>query len=736
MPYVMFGPGTEKIDGSVHKDTYGFLTKLARDDTTPGLHIEPINGSADPRTRTGRVTKFWRAVLVKLQNRTGDQPTYIFLGTYPHDDAIELARTTRVRINPANGIAELVAAQSAPAEPAPVVQAPTPGPASAGPATLRSRSYTVDDFSALGFDADFAAGALDLTDEDAVLDYADRAPAAWQANALLDIYTGASFDTVRDTYRLATPATVPDSNDDAAVLTALEHPAAQMEFALVENDEALRAALANPNFAAWRVFLHPTQRELATKAWPGTARLTGGAGTGKTVILLHRARALQHRDPRARIVLTTFNRTLAEMLKEQLQALDPSIELASDLGRPGIYVAGVDALAYRLLATASARGADPGELTAAVADVLGSRTHQVLGNTWPRAWSAALESVAELPNELRSTAFVEAEYATVVLPNLVTDERGYLKVRRAGRGVALSRARRMAVWSVIEAYRASAAADGSTDFEEKAAVAARLLERSPDARPADHVLVDEAQDLSPARLRLLRALVAEGPDDLLLADDAHQRIYGQRISLSSVGINVRGRRSRRLTLNYRTTEQNLRYALGVLSGTEFVDLDDDPVDSAGYRSARSGPTPRTIPTSSLTDLYDTVGHVLGEWLDAGAAPGSIGLLVPTRKDGETLPRALGERGRTITFVDRDTTSSGSPMVMTMHRAKGMEFAKVILVGVGAANLPRAYQIEHLPEGDRPDALQRERSLLYVAATRARDELVVVYSGEPSELLPG
>ena len=139
MPYVMFGPGTEKIDGSVHKDTYGFLTKLARDDTTPGLHIEPINGSADPRTRTGRVTKFWRAVLVKLQNRTGDQPTYIFLGTYPHDDAIELARTTRVRINPANGIAELVAAQSAPAEPAPVVQAPTPGPASAGPATA-SRS--------------------------------------------------------------------------------------------------------------------------------------------------------------------------------------------------------------------------------------------------------------------------------------------------------------------------------------------------------------------------------------------------------------------------------------------------------------------------------------------------------------------------------------------------------------------------------------------------------------------
>lgn len=133
---------------------------------------------------------------------------------------------------------------------------------------------------------------------------------------------------------------------------------------------------------------------------------------------------------------------------------------------------------------------------------------------------------------------------------------GYLRVRRAGRGVALDRGKRAAVWKVIESYRAKARALESTDFFEKAEIAAAWLDGSGD-RPFDHVIVDEAQDLAPSRLKLLRSLVAEGPNDLFICEDSHQRIYGQKVVLSHVGINVRGGRSRRLTLNYRTTAQNL-----------------------------------------------------------------------------------------------------------------------------------------------------------------------------------
>ncbi|GBF17238.1 putative ATP-dependent DNA helicase YjcD [Rhodococcus sp. Br-6] len=740
MAQIILGPGLAGMDGSLHQATYRFLTKLAADDTAPGLHIEPINNSADARARTGRVDISNRAVLFKLQG-SQHEASYVFIGTFPHDEAIAIAQKSKVNINPRNGVAELIPVDEQPVAPAPVAR-PTLAPVVAptdveqeSDLSLRAREFTVDDFTDLGMDAAFAEGALDLRGSDAVLDYAEQAPATWQASALLDVYTGESLTTVREKYQLAETTAADPTNDDD-VLAALKHPAAQMEFAFVEDDEALRAAIENPDFGAWRIFLHPEQRAYTTRNYNGPFRLSGGAGTGKTVVLLHRARELHRRNPEARIVLTTFNRTLAETLKSQLAILDSSVVLAGDLGRPGVYIAGVDAIATRVLGSfAGDLGGSDGS-AGSVAQVLGPRTTEVSKPTNNQAWAIAADGHGtELGSELRTPSFFEAEYSMVVLPNLVTTREEYLKVRRTGRGVSLNRTRRNAVWDVIEAYRAAAAADGTLDFEEKSAVAAQVLRNLAGEGLADHVLVDEAQDLSPSRLMFLRALAAPGKNDLFIAEDSHQRIYGQPIVLGRYGINIVGR-SRRLTLNYRTTEQNLRYALGILSGAEYSDLDDEPESTDAYRSARRGPTPKPIPAKSLTDEYDIVARTVRTWLGTGVAPESIGLLVPTRKEGESLPRALGDRGVSVAFVDRDTASpSGTPQVMTMHRAKGMEFAKVVLVGAGAKNIPRTYFIDALPEGDRADALRRERSLLYVAATRARDELVVVYAGEPSELLP-
>jgi superfamily I DNA/RNA helicase len=733
MPQIILGPGLKKLDGSLQKATYSFLTKLAADDTTPGLHIEPINNSVDPRARTGRVDISFRAVLFKLQGSQGDA-SYVFAGTYPHDEAIEVAQKSKISINPRNGVAELIPVEDL-APPSP----PTSQPVALPEATerversLREREYTVEDLTNLGIDAAFAEGALDLVGAEAVLEYADSAPASWQGSALLDLYTGESFADIKAKYQLEEPVSVDVSNDDA-VLKAMQHPAARMEFAFIEDNDELRAAIENPDFASWRIFLHPEQRSYTTRDTNGAFRLTGGAGTGKTVVLLHRARELQRRNPTARIILTTFNHTLAEGLTEQLKTLDSSLNLADDLGQPGIYVAGIDTIARRVLTNASGLGGGNGQ-AGPVARVLGPRTAEVLKVTPGQAWKAAADQHAgKLPDALRAPSFLEAEYATVVLPNLIVTRDQYLKVRRPGRGVALNRTRRNAVWDIIESYRAGAAAEGSTDFDEKAAIAAQSLDDS-GARPADHVLVDEAQDLSPCRLLLVRALAAPGPNDLFLAEDSHQRIYGQRITLGRYGINIVGR-SRRLTLNYRTTHENLRYALDILAGEQYTNLDEEPETTVGYRSARRGPKPTIVTADSLTDQYDKIADLVRTWIKEGTAPESIGLLVPTRKDAESLPRALGDRDVAVAFVDRDKSGPPkTPVVMTMHRAKGMEFAKAVLVGVGEKSLPRAYLIDAIPEEDRDDMLRRERSLLYVAATRARDELVVMYVGEPSQLLP-
>ncbi len=757
MPQIILGPDFAKLDGSVRKAAFAFLEKLQENDTAPGLHIEPVQGAADPRIHTGRVNDSWRAVLVKIQGNAADAH-YVYLGSYPHQEAYAYAETAVVRINPKNGIAELIRAdQAAPAVPAnpagdrPVAR-PKPAPEDIDRTAyplLETQGITLADLTDLGIDPSIADRALAATTEDQMLAVAGEAPATWQADALLDLSVGTDLASVRAKLDLTEPAVEPDSGDDRQLLAALQRPAARMEFAFIEDNAELRAAVEDDDFGRWRVFLHPEQRAYAVGHRNGSFRLSGGAGTGKTVVLLHRARHLARTEPNARIVLTTFNRTLAASLAETMRALDPGLTMAGELGQPGIYIAGVDAIARRVLAKAESLTAAGDAWAATVASVLGPRSPYVLEPTPAARWDAAIaDAGGDLAQDLRSRAFLAAEYATVVLPNRVVTRDDYLRVRRAGRGVALNRVQRVAVWRVIEAYRAAAAAAGSTDWDEKAMIAAAHLDAVAGAggrlagaagRLADHVLVDEAQDLAPSRLFLLRALVAAGPNDLFLAEDSQQRIYGQRIVLSRYGINIRGR-SRRLTLNYRTTAQNLRYAVGVLAGAQWLDLEDEDAAATGYRSARSGPPPQELGAATLVDEYEQAAELVRGWLKPavgeGDAPETIGILVRTRITGEKVVRALNERGIKAKYIQDDAaTGTGGVLVMTMHRSKGMEFKRVVLFGV-SADAGWGYGVASLPEAERADAELRERSLIYVAATRARDQLAVLWNGTRSGLLPG
>ncbi|TNC16615.1 DNA helicase UvrD [Georgenia sp. 311] len=743
MPQIILGPSqTKKIDGSVKKAGYAFLEKLAADDAVPGLHIEPINGSADPRVRTGRVNDFYRAVLFKVQGQ-GDEAHYVYLGILPHDDAIAFAKTARLKVNPVNGIAELVKA-SEPVAAQPAAEAAPEGGHGAGGAApqppvhetepaaeawslLETRGVDKEALLDLGIDAALADRAMEATSDDSLIAAVEAAP-QWQALALIDLAGGKPVEDVRADLGIDRVELSGDEETDEELLAALQHDAAKLQFAFIEDDEELRKAIEDDDFAAWRVFLHPEQRRYATGGYNGAFRLSGGAGTGKTVVLLHRARLLAKRDPGARILLTTFNKVLADSLRTDLRRLDSSVPIASRLGEPGIYIAGVDSAVHSVIQMAGS------EVGAAITEVLGSRSPSIGGRTPASNWLDAAATVPDLPEELRSTTFFQAEYSMVVLPERITTRDEYLRVRRPGRGVALDRRKRQLVWQVVEAYRARASVEGSIDYGELAAVAAAYLEKA-GCGVVDHVLVDEGQDLEPAKWQFLRALVPEGPDDLFIAEDSHQRIYGQRVVLGRYGIRIVGR-ARRLTLNYRTTAENLRYAMAVLAGGEYLDMEGEEEDSALYRSARSGPEPELVPTDSLGDGLSEVAGRVQRWLDDGVAPETIGLLVRDARRAQELVQGLEEHDVPVRVVDahRDVRP-GRPLVMTMHRAKGMEFSRVVLFDVSHDTVPAAYAVDKLTEGDRADALLRERSLLYVAASRARDELVVVWRGQPSELLP-
>lgn len=730
-----------KLDRSVKNKVMDFFEKLSADDTAPGLHIEPLKAAVDPRVRTARVDLHYRAILFRVEDQLGD-PTYIYMGTWPHDEANGLAERSVLRVNPINGALEGIVGElddTTDRTKRVVVPEPTGepdrGPTSAPadvPPYLVGLGFTLANLTdKLGIDPAIAELAMAAPDEDAILHIAEKA-LEWEGSALLELATGISIDDIRTKHGFTETPIDTAIDEDQQILEALERPVSKMQFAYIEDNEELRRVIEGGDFGAWRVFLHPEQRSYAEKNQKGSFRLSGGAGTGKTVVAIHRARHLANTNPDARIILTTYNKTLALGLEADLRSLDPGLRMASKPGDPGIYVRGIDALAKAVLDQAD-------DLAPATEAALGAAYH--FGHARTRSdlvWREVNNAVdSGLNPKLATPNFLENEYVAVVLANKATTLEQYAKVARAGRGVRLSRPQRIAAWKLIEGYRRHSRMDGTLSFPEVLAVAAEHLRLRNDANRghlADHVIVDEAQDLHATHWALLRALVPEGPNDLFIAEDSHQRIYGQPVVLGRLGIKIVGK-SRRLTLNYRTTAQNLHFAVGILSGAEYTDLEQGQESTAEYRSARLGPNPRLIECASQTEEIDKVAQQVHQWIDKEQVePETIAVLTRSLDDRGRYVRALGERGIEARALEENQPTPGHLQVLTMHRAKGMEFSRVILAGVDETHVPSAASLRAVPEEEKDEAMLRERSLLYVAASRARDELVVTWSGKRSALL--
>ena len=804
-------------DPSLRAKIGPFISKLSTMSTSSGLHLEPIRGSRDRRVRTARVTDFYRAVLFEL---TADgEVVYVIHGIWPHDEAIKIAESVTVHVNPRNGItevvnvgdligldpraveearrtaqAELAAAQreadeiaretariqaanaearrrneeargadagsaptQAPGEPVGTGGQRGEGGAVAGTAgaaavpgavVVPSRDQapvwpdglTVEMLhDELGIDVRLGAAALAAQRESQLLDLASTARVSWQGEALLNLATGATIEEIREDFGLRPSRDVSAEPTDADLIAGLRTRAARSTFTWLESDEDLRRAIEGLSFAEWQLFLHPQQRALVERRANGPMRVSGGAGTGKTVIAVHRAVELAKRDKadgqEPRILLTTYTRNLADDLRRQIAQLEPRLPFTEKLSEPGVMVSGLDRVARMILQQAGAR------ISPIAQEVIGQPRGRVL--TYPRenVWQEVLTLMGdELPEGLRSADFLESEYELIVLPQRVTTLKQYLRVRRPGRGVALDRSKRAAVWKAMERYRDRSADLGVTSFDEQLALAAAWLDQEANLgtpRPFRHVLVDEAQDLTPAHLQLLRALVEPGPDDLFLAEDSHQRIYGKKITLSHYGIQVRGR-SRRLTRNYRTTRQNLDVAFGILDPGTYEDMEGQ-AEEHHYVSPRSGPEPLLLHATDRADELSKAAELLTVWLEQDrdsedSAPETIAVLVRDRYQRDAVVNGLAQHGIEVLAVDREAAGRGRPVVMTMHRAKGLEFRKVLLFDVSRKAIPRPLRDQQYSDADRDDALLRERSLLYVAATRARDQLAISWSGEASPLI--
>ena len=660
-----------------------FLAQFRQNPTSRGINYEKINDAVDPNMRSVRIDQNYRGIVLKPD--VGD--VYCLLWVDKHDDAYTWARRHRVAVHPEMGNLQVYEASH---EQEAVSVAPVPAQTALF-AKLKDREIL-----RLGVPEESIPRVRAVLSEDDLDDLQ-----AWLPDdafeALFFYAAGESYeDLVRDR---EAPVSV-DTTDFAA---SLDRDTSKRHFVIITDDSDLEALLAAP-LAMWRVFLHPSQRKLVERDWNGPVRVLGGAGTGKTVVAMHRAVWLARKlkdVPGKPVLFTTFTRTLADDLKTQIAML------ATPAERERIEVVNIDQWALGILRRFGYRQ----EL---LFDE--KRRHEF----WARALTRKPDGY-DYPD-----SFYRADFERVVMPQGCESAEDYMKASRLGRGIQLTRPKRLKLWPVFAEYRRQLREANYREPEEAYRDALALLKNEGTALGIHAIVVDETQDLSASSLALLRAAVPAGVNDMFVVGDAHQRIYRHKVTLSRVGIDIRGR-GRRLKINYRTTDEIRRWASARLANCAIDDLDGQPDTLMGYHSLTHGPKPDEVIFNSREaerkHIEKTIEHLTAD----GIPESNICIVVRTNQAVTEYADWLHSTEKQVLKLDRNTSDdqdSPGVRVATMHRVKGLEFDAVIIADYRGPEYYANTFAEDNDAGVLVDALTNERCLLHVASTRAKRYLMI------------
>lgn len=669
-----------------------FIELFRENPEAGGIQYHPVKQARDPNLYSVRIDQAYRAIVF----HPADTDLYLLTWVDHHDEAYAWAERKVFRVNPMTGALQVLAAEAVEA-----AEAAAAAPKKAAPARKAGLFRKVKDDVLLrfGVPTELLPAVRDLDDEEGLEESRVQLPEeAYEALYLLA--AGYDADTVlRELEKPAEPVAA-DPTDFAA---ALQNDDSKRRFVVVEGAKEL-AELLNAPLDLWRVFLHPKQRKLVSVAANGPYRVLGGAGTGKTVVAMHRAKHLVETVFPAkadRILFTTFTRNLATDIHENLKTLcGPEL-----LSR--IEVVNLDAWVSSFL---KARG---------------YRFEPVFDEEGNELWENALALAP--PETGIPVDFYRQEWDEVIQPQGVGSLEEYLKAPRLGRGTKIGRATREAVWPVFREYRLQLTGRGKREYIDMIRDARQLIEKQGIRLPYRAVVVDEAQDMSAEAFRLIRALVPQGPNDIFLVGDAHQRIYRHRATLGKCGIDIRGR-ARKLRLNYRTTDEIRRFAVALLEGRPIDDLDGGLDDQQGYMSLTHGPKVEVHRLKTLADEAAFLGRHVKDLIASGASPSSICIVGRTKSVVEHVKDALRAASLDLYEVKREATDNRSRpgvRVATMHRVKGLEFDHILVASANDKLIPLD---KALRVGDDPIALRNaetaERALFYVALTRAKKSAVV------------
>ena len=458
----------------------------------------------------------------------------------------------------------------------------------------------------------------------------------------------------------------------------------------------------------WTVFLHPAQRQIVEADYSGPARVSGSAGTGKTIVALHRAVFLARQDEDARVLLTTFSDALANGLRTQLRRLVSNQPQLAE--RVEVY--SMDAIGRRLY-----------QLNAGPAQIASQEVIQEILS----------EAAAGVDGHRFTAQFLLAEWEQIIDAWQLTTWEAYRDVARIGRRTRLPEEQRRVLWAIFERVRAELARG---DLTTQAGLFTKLasLYDSRAASPFEYLIVDEAQDIGVAQLRFLAALAGERANSLFFAGDLAQRIFQQPFSWSSLGVDVRGR-SQTLRINYRTSHQ-IRTQADRLLGPEGSDVDGNVETRRGTISLFNGAEPVISVNESIEAEVATVSQWLRARISEGILSHEIAIFVRSEEELDRAQAAVNQAGPSSRVLDeRLASAAGLVSISTMHLAKGLEFRAVVVMACDDEVIPLQDRIQAAAdESELREVYDTERHLLYVACTRARDFLLVSSADEPSEFL--
>ena len=682
-----------KLPRQIQGKVTEFINKFRINPKSSGINLEKLP-SIDKNIRSVRIDNTYRGIVVYQE----ESSVYLLLWVDHHDEAYEWAKRKTCRVNSKTGTLQVFDVQNVEV---------TEDTKTSTTSTIFG-DLTNEVMIELGAPQDLIPFLKSILDKESFNANKDKLPSdvyenfSWIAEGfdpkeIIDMIKADTSDTEQEEPEKAEPLPV---TEDFAV--ALKNAESKKSFVVIEGEEELRRIMAEP-LEKWRVFLHPTQRKIVKKNYNGSARVLGGAGTGKTVVAMHRAKYLASQiSDDERILFTTFTANLAEDIKSNLRKICSLEELQK------IEVINIDAWVMRFLSE------------------VGFSAKIEYGDEIDKLWErAVVNSLSELDFPW---SFYKDEWNRVVIPQEALSLEKYVKAKRTGRGVRLDRKKRIEVWKVFDAYLSLMKEEQIRDINMAMYECSKLFTSSGTKNKYAHIIVDEGQDFSDNAYRLLRTIAGEEkPNDIFIVGDSHQRIYNNYSTLSKCGINVRGRSS----------ILKINYAFALLNGISFDDLDDDVDLGDKCRSLVHGDAPVIKCFTDANEELSYINDCISDLQDRCVPMKNICIVARTNQLVKDYSALLTKSGHSVYQIKRskaDDLSHDGIRIATMHRVKGLEFQYVFIVSANNRIVPLEAAIDHSDPVAERESYTAEKCLLYVALTRAQKQAYITCYGRKSDFL--